>query len=275
MPRAAAIADRILFLADGLIVHEQPGSYRGRGPDDDERAGLGRTPSRRDPGRAQGSARPQAARAAHRARDRARRRDGQRHVRPHRHDQGRLQRRSSPPPTRTSDAVVTGKAGLRQQRHTNAPSFPESLLAQGARRCPDVAEAAGGVGDQAQLVGRNGKVISHGGAPGLGSASTRTATSASTRSTLTAGKWPRGPDEIAIDEHTASDRSTITVGDRDRRGRPRRHGAAVQDHRHREVRRRRPRSAARRSRSSTCRRRRRSSTRTGKLDQITSPRSRA
>ena len=36
--RAAAIADRILFLADGLIVRDLPRREPGRDPRDDERA---------------------------------------------------------------------------------------------------------------------------------------------------------------------------------------------------------------------------------------------
>jgi hypothetical protein len=46
------------------------------------------------------------------------------------------------------------------------PTLPASLLAR-VQALPGVAHASGGVSDQAQLVGRNGKEISRGGAPGL------------------------------------------------------------------------------------------------------------
>ena len=109
----------------------------------------------------------------------------------------------------TSDAVVTGKEVFGGTQ--NAPSFPESTLEK-VRGLPDVAEAAGGVGDQAQFVGRNGKVISHGGAPGLAFSVNPDGDERFNPLALTSGKWPRGPDQVAMDEHTASDQH-ITVGD--------------------------------------------------------------
>ena len=84
---AAAIADRVLFLADGDIVRDLGRSTRARDPRDargGDRAMIG--------GRAEGPRGPQGPRAAHRARRRHRRRDGQRHVHPHRHDAEVVQR---------------------------------------------------------------------------------------------------------------------------------------------------------------------------------------
>jgi putative ABC transport system permease protein len=99
-----------------------------------------------------------------------------------------------------SDAVVTGKQAFGNSQ--NAPSFPQSTLAR-VRALPDVADADGGVGDEAQFVGANGKVVgAHGGAPGLAFS-----TNGPTRFnplTLTAGTWPHG-NEVGVDEHTAKD----------------------------------------------------------------------
>ena len=67
-----------------------------------------------------------------------------------------------------TDAVISGKSAIGNgNANGNAviPSFPQSLLAR-VRHLPGVLEAEGGIDDQAQLVGRNGKVIASGG-PGL------------------------------------------------------------------------------------------------------------
>ena len=98
-----------------------------------------------------------------------------------------------------SDAVVTGKEAFGGSQ--NAPSFPESTLAR-IRALPDVAAADGGIGDQAQFVGSNGKTITHGGAPGL--AFSTNGPSRFNPLTLVSGKWPHGPNEVGMDEHTAS-----------------------------------------------------------------------
>src|SRR3954470_10194536 len=69
---------------------------------------------------------------------------------------------------RGTDATITGKSAfdLSNQSSTTAPAFNESLL-EGVRALPDVADAVGGVGGTANLVGPNGKVIAFGGAPHL------------------------------------------------------------------------------------------------------------
>ena len=98
-----------------------------------------------------------------------------------------------------SDAVVTGKEAFGGSQ--NAPSFPESTLGR-IKSLSDVAAADGGIGDQAQFVGSNGKTITHGGAPGL--AFSTNGPSRFNPLTLVSGTWPHGPHEVGVDEHTAS-----------------------------------------------------------------------
>ena len=86
-PRAAAMADRVLFLADGCIVNDIP-----RSSQHEILLAMEAARTTRDPLRRQGPRRPQAAHRADRDRDRARRRDGQRHVRAHRLDLERVRR---------------------------------------------------------------------------------------------------------------------------------------------------------------------------------------
>ncbi len=112
---------------------------------------------------------------------------------------------------KSSDAVITGKSAIGNGNNGNiAPSMPESLLAQ-VQRLPDVSAAKGGVSDEAQLVGRDGKVISNGFAPGLAFSVDPNGTQQFNPLVLTAGTWPRGPHEIAIDKSTA-DKKHYTVG---------------------------------------------------------------
>ena len=104
-----------------------------------------------------------------------------------------------------TDAVITGKSAISSNDNGNGPttpSLPASLLNK-VLALPQVAQASGAISDSAQLVGRNGKVISSGGAPGL-------AFSYSPRGrrfnplTVTSGTFPSGPDEVDIDSSTAS-----------------------------------------------------------------------
>jgi putative ABC transport system permease protein len=100
----------------------------------------------------------------------------------------------------SSDAVVTGKQAFGNSQ--NAPPFPEATLAK-IRALPGVDAAEGGIGDQAQFVGANGKVVGHGGAPGLAFS-----TNGPTRFNplrLVAGAWPHGSNEVGADQHTAND----------------------------------------------------------------------
>ena len=111
-----------------------------------------------------------------------------------------------------SDAVITGKTAFGSSNTVLAPSFPVSILSR-VRSLPEVAAAEGGVSDaQTHLVGRNGKVISTGGAPNLGFSVDANQTRFNPL-TLVDGHWPTKSDEIAIDAATAR-KHHYKVGDR-------------------------------------------------------------
>ena len=99
----------------------------------------------------------------------------------------------------TSDAIITGKAVFGGSQ--NAPSFPQSTLAK-VKALPSVADAAGGVGDLAQFVGKDGKVLNLHGAPGLAFSVTNTDQRFNPLKLLS-GKWPVGPHQVAIDDKVA------------------------------------------------------------------------
>jgi putative ABC transport system permease protein len=104
-----------------------------------------------------------------------------------------------------TDAIVTGKSAIGGNQHMNMsapPSLPETLLPR-VRALSGVANAVGGIADQARLVGRNGKVISFGFGGGLAFSVDPSDTRLNPL-VLTSGRWPSGPREIAIDAHTAS-----------------------------------------------------------------------
>jgi putative ABC transport system permease protein len=114
-----------------------------------------------------------------------------------------------------TDVVVTGKSAIGTGKERNggnavAPSLPESLL-DSVRALPGVAQAEGGISDTAQLVGRGGKVISGGGAPGLAFSVHARGNQRFNPLQLVAGAWPSGPGEIAIDANTAESKH-YTVG---------------------------------------------------------------
>ena len=102
-----------------------------------------------------------------------------------------------------TDAVITGKAAfdLGQTGTTTAPPFSESVLAE-VKALPDVSAAIGGVGGEAQLIGKNGKAIVFGGAPNLGFSVDPTQSEFNSL-TLASGVWPRDG-EVVIDTATAS-----------------------------------------------------------------------
>jgi putative ABC transport system permease protein len=104
-----------------------------------------------------------------------------------------------------TDAVVTGKSAIGTDNNSSAlpPSFPESLLGK-VRQLPGVAEADGGISDYAYLVGRDGKVISGTGSPPLAFSVHPHGDQRFNPLELVSGTWPAGPQEIAIDKHTAS-----------------------------------------------------------------------
>ena len=114
---------------------------------------------------------------------------------------------------KNADAIISGKAAFTNVNGNGVetPTFPESVLAK-VRALPDVAVADGAVtSDKVRLVDKQGKVIETGGAPPLGfSVDPRYLQFNPTE--LTSGDWPRGPGQIAIDNHTASDKG-FQVGD--------------------------------------------------------------
>jgi putative ABC transport system permease protein len=100
-----------------------------------------------------------------------------------------------------SDAVITGKSvfGGSQQ----APSFSASTLTR-VRALPAVLDANGSIGDLAQFVKPNGKVLSLGGAPGLAFSVNSEGDQRFNPLTLRSGRWPVGGHEVAIDNSAAS-----------------------------------------------------------------------
>jgi putative ABC transport system permease protein len=102
-----------------------------------------------------------------------------------------------------TDAVITGKSAfdLGDTGTTTAPPFDESVLRQ-VEALPDVAAAIGGVGGEAQLIGKDGKAIVFGGAPNLGFSVDPTQPAFNSL-TLVSGTWPKAR-EVVVDIATAS-----------------------------------------------------------------------
>jgi putative ABC transport system permease protein len=111
-----------------------------------------------------------------------------------------------------TDAVITGKNALSSTNNNGLPpSFPESLLGK-VQKLPGVAAASGGVSDFARLVGRDGKVIAAGGAPGLAFSVHPKGDQRFNPLTVVSGTWPVGEHQVDIDAHTAS-KHHYAVGD--------------------------------------------------------------
>ncbi len=108
-----------------------------------------------------------------------------------------------------TSAVITAKTAFGSEQ--SSFGFSESLLHK-VLTLPDVAAAAGSISDQAQLVDRNGKAIGTTGAPNLAFSVDPVDARRFSPLTLTAGRWPRGPHQIAIDQHTAGSHE-YAVGD--------------------------------------------------------------
>jgi putative ABC transport system permease protein len=106
---------------------------------------------------------------------------------------------------RNTDAVITGKSAIGGENANNErearPSLPASLLVR-VQALPGVAQVSGGISDRAQLVGRDGKVISSGGAPAL-AFSYQPGGERFNPLSLTKGTWPAGSGQVAIDASTA------------------------------------------------------------------------
>ena len=114
-----------------------------------------------------------------------------------------------------SDAVITGKVAFKDDDSNTGqgvvPAFPASVLTK-VKQLPDVAAAAGEVGDEAKLLGRDGKVISTGGGGSIGSSVDPANDAQFNPLKLVSGQWPVGGGQIAIDKHTA-DTKHFAVGD--------------------------------------------------------------
>jgi putative ABC transport system permease protein len=105
-----------------------------------------------------------------------------------------------------ADAVITGKSAIGTQNNNGNQIAPPSLsanLLSRVRALPQVSLASGSISDQAGLIGRNGKVIARGGAPGL-AFSYSPAGRHFTPLTLSSGSWPTGRNDIDIDVETAN-----------------------------------------------------------------------
>jgi putative ABC transport system permease protein len=111
---------------------------------------------------------------------------------------------------RGTDAAITGKSAVSKNSTSNLPPFDESLLPR-VRKLPGVRAAIGGVADSStNLIGKNGKVISFGGAPHLGF-SVDPSQPQFNSLTLVEGAWPKSG-EVVIDHGTAG-KKHIQVGD--------------------------------------------------------------
>ncbi len=111
-----------------------------------------------------------------------------------------------------TDAYITGKSVVKNQYSGMGimPSFSQSELAK-VRAVADVKAASGSVGSAAcSVVGKNGKVISTGGAPNLGYSIDPSIPELNTV-TLVSGTWP-GKNEVVIDQATA-DKAGYKTGD--------------------------------------------------------------
>jgi putative ABC transport system permease protein len=114
---------------------------------------------------------------------------------------------------KNADVIISGEAAFKNENGNGVetPTFPESVLTK-VRDIPDVAAAAGSVtSDSTKLIGKDGKVVDTGGAPSLGfSVDPKEQQFNPTK--LTAGSWPKGPHEVAIDKATASNEH-FSIGD--------------------------------------------------------------
>ena len=114
---------------------------------------------------------------------------------------------------KNTDAVITGKSAIGGNANNGVtpPSLPESLLAR-VRGLPGVSVAEGGISDEGQLVDRNDKVISRGGAPSLAFSVADNGKTTFNPLELISGRYPSAAGEVAIDASTAG-KKDYKVGD--------------------------------------------------------------
>jgi putative ABC transport system permease protein len=114
---------------------------------------------------------------------------------------------------KNTDASITGKAPFEANQQeggpTQGPPFDESLLPKVAE-LSEVESADGSVFGEAQLIGRDGKVVTFGGAPNLAFSVAPDKPEFNTL-TLVTGAWPKSG-EVVIDTQTA-DKKSFKVGD--------------------------------------------------------------
>ena len=115
---------------------------------------------------------------------------------------------------KNTDVVVTSKSAVGGNSGNGIlpPSFSETLLPQ-VRKLAGVAAAEGSISDSASLVGRDGTVISSHGAPSLAFSVHAQGSQRFNPLDLTAGSWPKGPRQVAIDANTAAN-DGYRVGER-------------------------------------------------------------
>jgi len=113
--------------------------------------------------------------------------------------------------TKGVDVAVRTKATFSGQNGQQRAPMPAALLAQ-VKSVPGVKVAEGGVSGYAQFVGKNGDAVTTGGAPTLG-VSLNTDPQLQAGATLRQGHRPSGPDQVAVDAHTAN-KQGFHVGDR-------------------------------------------------------------
>ncbi|HWD75226.1 MAG TPA: FtsX-like permease family protein [Solirubrobacteraceae bacterium] len=114
---------------------------------------------------------------------------------------------------RGTDATVTGRNAIDTSANGgigggSAPAFSQSVLGR-VRGLPSVRDAVGDVSGSVQLI-KNGKAISFGGAPTLGS-SVNPGQPQFSSLRLISGHWP-GPNEVVVDTNTAS-KKNLHAGD--------------------------------------------------------------
>ncbi len=115
---------------------------------------------------------------------------------------------------KNADAVISAKTAFTNDNGNGVqtPGFSQNLLAK-VQGLPDVKAAEGSVtDDQTKLVGRDNKVISTHGAGSLALSINPDGDQRFNPLKLTAGHWPRGPDEIAVSTNVASNKH-YEVGD--------------------------------------------------------------
>jgi putative ABC transport system permease protein len=111
-----------------------------------------------------------------------------------------------------ADAVVSGKVAFKNTNSNTeeTPAFPDTVLAK-VKGLPDVAAAAGSIGDSVKLIGRDGKVISTKGGESIAGSVDPANDAQFTPLKLVSGQWPVGNGQIAIDQRT-SEKQNYSIG---------------------------------------------------------------